>query len=160
MATGVKAGMAALALLLAAAVSHSASVLLSDLKEQTHIHGLAVNPANPDQILVATHHGLYRAGLDGQAELISPVQDFMGFTRDPGSRDTLFASGHPAGGGNLGFIASSDGGSISGGRSKPSAAIRPRPPPSRFERSSPFSAPTWRVRLAGRPGRPARDRDA
>jgi photosystem II stability/assembly factor-like uncharacterized protein len=110
MGTGVKAGMAALALLLAAAVSHSASVLLSDLKEQTHIHGLAVNPANPDQILVATHHGLYRAGLDGQAELISPVQDFMGFTRDPGSRDTLFASGHPAGGGNLGFIASSDGG--------------------------------------------------
>ncbi|TIX81139.1 MAG: hypothetical protein E5V21_11130 [Mesorhizobium sp.] len=57
---------------------------------------------------MATHHGLFRTGPDGQAELISPVQDFMGFTPDPSDPRSLYASGHPAGGGNLRFIASTD----------------------------------------------------
>ena len=34
----------------------------------------------------------------------------MGFTPDPRDPSILYASGHPAGGGNLGFIASDDGG--------------------------------------------------
>jgi photosystem II stability/assembly factor-like uncharacterized protein len=38
------------------------------------------------------------------------VQDFMGFTPDPSGPRSLYASGHPAGGGNLGFIASIDNG--------------------------------------------------
>jgi photosystem II stability/assembly factor-like uncharacterized protein len=41
---------------------------------------------------------------------VSPVQDFMGFTPHPGDSKVLYASGHPAAGGNLGFIASTDGG--------------------------------------------------
>ena len=83
---------------------------VSQLKEHTHIHGLAVDRQDPEKLLIATHHGLFRSGSDGKAELISPVQDFMGFSPDPSDPKTLYASGHPAGGGNLGFIASTDNG--------------------------------------------------
>jgi photosystem II stability/assembly factor-like uncharacterized protein len=86
------------------------AVSVSQLKEHTHIHGLAVDRENSGKLLIATHHGLFRAGSDGTAELISPVQDFMGFTPDPSNPRSLYASGHPAGGGNLGFIASADNG--------------------------------------------------
>ena len=86
------------------------AVSVSQLKEHTHIHGLAVDRQDPEKLLIATHHGLFRSGPDGKAELISPVQDFMGFTPDPSDPKTLYASGHPAGGGNLGFIASTDNG--------------------------------------------------
>jgi photosystem II stability/assembly factor-like uncharacterized protein len=85
-------------------------VSVSQLKESTHIHGLAVDREDSQRLLIATHHGLFRAGPDGKAELISPVQDFMGFTPDPSGPRSLYASGHPAGGGNLGFIASTDNG--------------------------------------------------
>ncbi|CAD7053628.1 Ycf48-like protein [Pseudorhizobium halotolerans] len=91
-----------------ATVAETVSVL--ELQERTHVHGLAVDRRSPDQLLIATHHGLFRSGPDGQVELVSPVQDFMGFTPDPTDPSRLFASGHPAGGGNLGFIASSDNG--------------------------------------------------
>lgn len=88
----------------------AAPVPLSELEVSTHIHGLAVSRADPSRLLIATHHGLYRAGPDGTAELISKVQDFMGFNAHPADPDMLYASGHPADGGNLGFIASEDGG--------------------------------------------------
>lgn len=77
---------------------------------QTHIHGLAVDGADPDYLFIATHHGLYRAGPDGTATLVSVVQDLMGFSPSPLEPRTLFASGHPAGGGNLGLIVSEDAG--------------------------------------------------
>jgi hypothetical protein len=83
---------------------------LSSLRGHTHFHGLAVDRTDPSYLLLATHHGLYRVGPDGGAELISVVQDFMGFNPHPTDGSTLYASGHPAGGGNLGFIASADGG--------------------------------------------------
>jgi photosystem II stability/assembly factor-like uncharacterized protein len=86
------------------------AVSVSQLKERTHIHGLAVDREDSQKLLIATHHGLFRSGPDGKAELISPVQDFMGFTPDPSDPRSLYASGHPAGGGNLGFIASTDNG--------------------------------------------------
>ena len=84
---------------------------VSQLASHTHIHGLAVDRQDPAFLLIATHHGLFRAGTDGQAERISVVQDFMGFNPHPNDPTRLFASGHPAEGGNLGFIASTDGGS-------------------------------------------------
>lgn len=109
-----KAWLAVLALSLAAIVAGLAaraeSVPISELKEQTHIHGLAVDPQDPEYVLIATHHGLFRSGPEGEAERLSAVQDFMGFTPHPADSGTLYASGHPAGGGNLGFIASTDGG--------------------------------------------------
>ena len=92
-----------------AALPHAAeTVPLSELERETHIHGLAVDPQDASRLLVATHHGLYRTQADGTAERVSEVQDLMGFTPHPGDPGVLYASGHPAGGGNLGFIASTD----------------------------------------------------
>lgn len=93
-----------------AGVAVAQTVRASDLKEHTHIHGLAVDRKDPSQLLVATHHGLYSVTVEGTAKLISVVQDFMGLTPDPSEPSSLFASGHPAGGGNLGFITSTDNG--------------------------------------------------
>jgi hypothetical protein len=88
----------------------NAADTVGGLASHTHIHGLAVDRQDPSYLFIATHHGLYRAGPDGSAELISVVQDFMGFNAHPAEPGMLFASGHPAGGGNLGVIVSSDGG--------------------------------------------------
>lgn len=81
------------------------------LARETHFHGIAVDLADPSRIYLATHDGLYLAAPDGSASLISASRDdFMGFTPHPGDPTVLFASGHPAEGGNLGFIVSRDGG--------------------------------------------------
>ena len=91
--------------------SHSeASTTVQALAEHTHFHGIAVDPSDPARIYLATHHGLYAVAPDGSATRLSLVQDFMGFTPHPVDPSMLYASGHPAGGGNLGFIASEDGG--------------------------------------------------
>ncbi len=83
---------------------------VAELASITHIHGLAVDRSDASRLFIATHHGLFSAKADGQAELVSEVQDFMGFNPHPTEPNTLFASGHPASGGNLGFIQSTDGG--------------------------------------------------
>jgi photosystem II stability/assembly factor-like uncharacterized protein len=80
------------------------------LAQQTHFHGIAVDPTESSRLYLATHHGLYAVAPDGSATRLSPVQDFMGFTPHPTDPSILYASGHPAGGGNLGFIVSEDGG--------------------------------------------------
>jgi hypothetical protein len=91
--------------------SHSeTSTTVQTLAEDTHFHGIAVDPSDPARLYLATHHGLYAVSPDGSATRLSPVQDFMGFTPHPTNPSTLYASGHPASGGNLGFIASEDGG--------------------------------------------------
>ena len=92
---------------------HAASAetsMVAGLASHTHIHGLAVDRTDPAFLFIATHHGLYRAGQDGSAERVSIVQDFMGFNAHPSEPGLLLASGHPSAGGNLGFIASTDGG--------------------------------------------------
>jgi photosystem II stability/assembly factor-like uncharacterized protein len=86
------------------------SIAVSELGSHTHIHGLVVDRQDPQQLLIATHHGLFRSGPDGKAQRVSVVQDFMGFNPHPSDPNTLYASGHPAAGGNLGFITSTDGG--------------------------------------------------
>jgi len=86
------------------------SVPLSQLDKQTHYHGLAVDPADPSRLYLATHHGFYRVDADGTATRLSQVQDFMGFTPHPTDPSILYASGHPSNGGNLGFLMSADGG--------------------------------------------------
>lgn len=92
----------------AQAVAEPATI--AELGSHTHIHGVAVDRMDEGTLLVATHHGLFRATPDGALKRISVVQDFMGFTPHPEKPGTLFASGHPAEGGNLGFIASTDNG--------------------------------------------------
>ena len=85
------------------AAEHMAGVPVSDL---SHIHGIAFGAAN--DLILATHHGVFTVDPAGQARLISEPHDFMGFTRaDP---DRLLASGHPAAGGNMGVLTSDDGG--------------------------------------------------
>lgn len=93
--------------------SHSAfanETTVAALSKETHFHGIAVDAADSSRVFLATHHGLYVVGAGGKARLISEVRDYMGFTVHPTDAATLFASGHPAGGGNLGFIVSRDGG--------------------------------------------------
>lgn len=81
------------------------------LEKLSHIHGLAVDRKDPGRLLVATHHGLFTATPDGTAVQVSAAtHDFMGFTPHPTERDTYLGSGHPAAGGNLGVIRSTDGG--------------------------------------------------
>jgi photosystem II stability/assembly factor-like uncharacterized protein len=95
---------------LAQRLHSEASTTVEALARATHFHGIAVDPADPSRLYLATHHGLYAVEPDGSATQLSPVQDFMGFTPHPTDPSILYASGHPAGGGNLGFIASEDGG--------------------------------------------------
>lgn len=83
---------------------------IAALAKETHFHGIAIDAADSTRIYLATHHGLYVTGIDGKAQRISEVRDYMGFTAHPTDATILFASGHPAGGGNLGFIISKDGG--------------------------------------------------
>lgn len=88
-----------------------ASTTVEALAQETHFHGIAVDPGgDTSRLYLATHHGLYAVAPDGTAERFSPVQDLMGFTPHPSEPSTLYASGHPAGGGNLGFIVSEDAG--------------------------------------------------
>lgn len=87
------------------------SLAVSELAGRTHFHGLSVDPADPARLLLATHHGIYVVSADGTAVRQSrDGHDFMGFTAHPRDAKTLYASGHPASGGNLGLILSNDGG--------------------------------------------------
>ena len=106
---------AALALAAALAVHAPARAAedstVSALSERTHFHGIAIAAVDPMRLHLATHHGLWLVEADGAARRISDHgDDLMGFTPHPTDASTLFASGHPAGGGNLGFVASTDGG--------------------------------------------------
>lgn len=86
-------------------------ISVSELSGKTHIHGLAFDRADPSSVLVATHHGLMKAAPDGMVTPVSDSRDdFMGFVPHPSDATIMFASGHPQGGGNLGFIKSTDSG--------------------------------------------------
>jgi photosystem II stability/assembly factor-like uncharacterized protein len=91
--------------------AHAETLNLAQLRETTHIHGIAVDPQDSSRIYLATHHGLFLVSPDGQATRISADKnDYMGFTPHPTDSSVLYASGHPVGGGNLGFMISTDGG--------------------------------------------------
>lgn len=86
-------------------------VSVTELAGRTHFHGIAVDAKDPSRLHLATHHGFYVVAPDGTATRVSDNQnDYMGFTPHPAEPNTLFASGHPVGGGNTGFIVSEDGG--------------------------------------------------
>ncbi|MFZ5675377.1 MAG: WD40/YVTN/BNR-like repeat-containing protein [Pseudomonadota bacterium] len=83
---------------------------LAELGRKTHYHGIAFARSGTAALMIATHHGLYAVDKDGTVTRISPVQDFMGFSPDPANELGFYASGHPATGGNSGFLRSVDGG--------------------------------------------------
>lgn len=96
-----------------AVLGHSAAAedvtTVAALARATHFHGLAVDTADPARVYLATHHGLFAVSGDGTARAISKDRhDFMGFTAHPTDPGILFSSGHPAHGGNLGFMVSTD----------------------------------------------------
>lgn len=100
-----------IALAFAISPTFAETMSLDDLRRGTHVHGLAVDRLDPSRLLVATHHGFFSVTPDGTATRIGANHnDFMGFTPHPREPKTLFASGHPPTGGNLGFILSRDGG--------------------------------------------------
>lgn len=73
-------------------------------RENNHIHGLAVNPQNPNILWVATHTGLLQRSTTGEWFWVGKERsDYMGFTVDPIESQRFYASGHPPTGGNLGF---------------------------------------------------------
>ncbi len=75
-----------------------------------HVHGLAVDTQAPGRLLLATHQGLFAAAAGGAVRIGESRDDLMGFSADPGAPRGLYASGHSAGGGNLGVLRSADGG--------------------------------------------------
>lgn len=79
--------------------------------ELQHVHGLAVDVANSNRLLIATHHGLLQLVDDTDLSRIGTVQDdLMGFTQHPTDPSIFFSSGHPVRGGNLGFQKTTDSG--------------------------------------------------
>ena len=104
-------GIAAATLFFTAYCAGAQTMGLADLRAKTHFHGIAVDPKDGSRLYLATHHGFFVVSPDGQATRISQdANDYMGFTPHPRDPAVLYASGHPAGGGNLGFIVSNDGG--------------------------------------------------
>ena len=75
-------------------------------RADNHVHGLTVNPDNPQVMYVATHNGLLKRSETGQWFWMEPEKeraDYMGFTTHPTDSNRFYASGHPHTGGNLGF---------------------------------------------------------
>lgn len=108
---GVPALLGLAALLLVWRPPAAGAETIATLAGQTHFHGLAVDRNDPSRLYLATHHGLYVVDREGRAERVSDTRDdFMGFTAHPSDPSIFYASGHPASGGNTGFITSGDGG--------------------------------------------------
>jgi hypothetical protein len=88
----------------------------ADWQQQNHIHAMAVSPNNPEVLYLATHHGIIVRSPEGEwLQLGEDRADLMGFAMHPGDPMQLYRSGHPgaghaAGGHNLGFEVSTDGG--------------------------------------------------
>lgn len=72
------------------------------------IHGLAIDPNDPEILYVATHHGLVRGINDEQWATVGNYRaDFMGFSLHPNGK-VFYSSGHPPTGGNIGVAMSTD----------------------------------------------------
>ena len=93
-----------------AAITPAFPETLNDLAGKTHYHGIAFARSGSATLLLASHHGLFALAKDGEATPVTPVQDYMGFSPDPVDPLSYYASGHPADGGNSGFLKSNDGG--------------------------------------------------
>jgi hypothetical protein len=97
--------------LLATCSPGEAATTVYELAQVTHFHGLAVEQAETSRLYLATHDGLFTVERDGTTYPLSEMRDdLMGLTLHPADPSILYASGHPEGGGNLGFVTSTDGG--------------------------------------------------
>jgi photosystem II stability/assembly factor-like uncharacterized protein len=92
------------------AIPPASAESLEALAGKTHYHGISFARSGSATLLLASHHGLFALTKDGEATRVSPVHDYMGLSPDPDDPLSYYASGHPAGGGNSGFLKSADGG--------------------------------------------------
>lgn len=91
--------------------SNSSSNALIAEQSITHGHGLAVDVDDPSKLYIATHDGLFVLINDKDLFRVGKsTDDYMGFLPHPTVANTLFSSGHPSTGGNIGFQKSDDGG--------------------------------------------------
>jgi photosystem II stability/assembly factor-like uncharacterized protein len=76
-----------------------------------HIHGLGIDPVDRNILYIATHGDFYQS-VSGNPPVKVDEQraDYMAFNAPYSQGTPLYASGHPATGGNTGLIKSTDGG--------------------------------------------------
>lgn len=102
-------GLIGLLLIIAQTSQAGSTITFDSLISKTHMHGIAVHPVDPTRFYLATHHGFFLVAPDGNAKQVSDNRnDYMGFTPHPTDPSVFYASGHPAQGGNTGFIQSTD----------------------------------------------------
>lgn len=78
-------------------------------QENNHIHGIVVDPNNPNIFYLGTHEGLIQYSEAGKWSWVGDDRsDYMGLTADPKQSGRLYSSGHPPTGGNLGFRVTED----------------------------------------------------
>lgn len=79
--------------------------------EWRHIHGLGLDPDDPNLLFIATHGDFYHSRNGGPPVKVDKIRaDYMAFSAPYNKDAPLYASGHPSTGGNTGLIKSSDGG--------------------------------------------------
>lgn len=76
-----------------------------------HIHGLGIDPVDRNTLYIATHGDFYQSVSGGAPIKVDERRaDYMAFNAPYSQGMPLYASGHPATGGNTGLIKSTDGG--------------------------------------------------
>ncbi len=83
----------------------------SKIIDWRHVHGLGFDPDNRSIVYIASHGDFYQS-IDGKPPVkVDKIRaDYMAFSAPYVSGAPLYASGHPATGGNTGLIKSNDGG--------------------------------------------------
>lgn len=76
-----------------------------------HIHGLGYDSQN-QRLFVSTHYGIFIWKEGKLFQLGESRDDFMGFSLHPSNPNTIYTSGHPKSGGNMGVMKSEDGGAV------------------------------------------------
>ncbi len=76
-----------------------------------HIHGLGIDPEHRNILYIAAHGDFYQSvNWSLPVKVDEKRADYMAFNAPYSQRSPLYASGHPATGGNTGLIKSTDGG--------------------------------------------------
>lgn len=76
-----------------------------------HVHGLGIDPSDKSILYIATHGDFYQSKAGNPPIKVDEQRaDYMAFNAPSGIGMPLYASGHPATGGNTGLIKSIDGG--------------------------------------------------
>lgn len=89
----------------------STTAYLTPVDSLRDAHGLAVDAADSNKLWIASHTGLHLLKNDKDLSLVGSGRgDYMGFSTHPTDPNTFYTSGHPAGGGNIGFQKTTDAG--------------------------------------------------